>query len=334
MDGEPLIFALGASAALGERVAAHLGLACAPLEERDFEDGEHKTRPMCSVRERDVFVIHSLYGDTRHTVDDKLCRLLFFIGALKDSSAARVTAFAPYLAHARKDRKTQPRDPVTTRYVARLFEAVGVDRVVTLDVHNLAAYQNAFRCVTENLEAKRLFVGHFAARLAGEEIVVVSPDAGGVKRADQFRASLAAALGRPVGAAFAEKHRAGGVVRGEALVGSVEGRVAIIIDDLISSGTTLARTAANCRAHGARAVHAAATHGLFMSGADAALSDPALDGVVVTDTVEPFRVESAQLRAKLTVLAVDSLMADAIDRLHRGGSITELLSDPPAVAGD
>ncbi len=326
MNDEPLIFALGASAPFAERVAARLGLACSALEERDFEDGEHKTRPMCSVRDRDVFVIHSLYGDARHTVDDKMCRLLFFIGALKDSSAARVTAVAPYLAHARKDRKTQPRDPVTTRYVARLFEAVGVDRVVTLDVHNLAAYQNAFRCVTENLEARGLFVEHFAASLGDEEVVVVSPDAGGVKRADHFRSSLADALGRPVGAAFAEKHRAGGVVRGEALVGEVDGRVAIIIDDLISSGTTLARTAANCRAHGARAVHAAATHGLFMSGADAALSDPALDRVVVTDTVEPFRVESAQLRAKLTVLPVDALVAEAIDRLHRGGSITELLA--------
>ena len=326
MNDEPLIFALGTSAAFAGRVAARLGLACAAIEERDFEDGEHKTRPMCSVRDRDVYVIHSLYGDTRHTVDDKLCRLLFFIGALKDSSAARVTAVAPYLAHARKDRKTQPRDPVTTRYVARLFEAVGVDRVVTLDVHNLAAYQNAFRCVTENLEARALFVEHFAASLGDDEVVVVSPDAGGVKRADHFRSSLADALGRPVGAAFAEKHRAGGVVRGEALVGDVDGRVAIIIDDLISSGTTLARTAANCRAHGARAVHAAATHGLFMSGADAALSDPALDRIVVTDTVEPFRVESAQLRAKLTVLPVDALVAQSIDRLHRGGSITELLA--------
>jgi ribose-phosphate pyrophosphokinase len=326
MRREPMIFALGATRSLGERVATRLGVQCAALEERDFEDGEHKTRALCSVRGRDVFVIHSLYGDPRQSVDDKLCRLLFFIGALKDSSAARVTAVAPYLAHARKDRKTQPRDPVTTRYVACLFEAVGTDRVVTIDVHNLAAYQNAFRCVTENLEARKLFVAHFAAGLGDEQVVVVSPDAGGVKRADHFRTSLADALGRPVGAAFAEKHRAGGVVRGEALVGEVDGRVAIIVDDLISSGGTIARTAANCRAHGARAVHAVATHGLFMQGADAALSDPALDRIVVTDTVEPFRIESAQLRAKLTVLPIDALVADAIGRLHRHESITDLLA--------
>src|SRR5512135_3205205 len=144
MAPEPIhLFALNASRAFGERVAQRLGMPLSPHEERDFEDGEHKARPLASVRGADVFVIQSLYGEPGQGVNDKLCRLLFFIGALRDASAGRVTAVVPYLCYARKDRKTQARDPVTTRYVAALFEAVGTDRVLTLDVHNLAAFQNA-----------------------------------------------------------------------------------------------------------------------------------------------------------------------------------------------
>ncbi|HJV51309.1 MAG TPA: ribose-phosphate diphosphokinase [Noviherbaspirillum sp.] len=321
------LFALEGSRPFGEQVARHLGLVLAPHEEREFEDGEHKARPLASVRGADVMVIHSLYGDAHQSGNDKLCHLLFFIGALKDAAAARVTAVVPYLAYARKDRKTKPRDPVTTRYVAALFEAVGVDVVMTMDVHNLAAYQNAFRCRTEHLEANGLFVAHFAPLLRQQEVVVVSPDAGGIKRAEQFRQRLAAALNEPVGAAFAEKHRSEGKVSGELLVGEVAGRTAVIIDDLISSGTTLARTARACRERGAARVWAAATHGLFMDDAPAVLSDAALEQLVVVDTVPPFRLGAGPLREKLTVLDSTRLFAEAIRRLHEGGSLTALLQE-------
>src|SRR3990167_755469 len=190
MNHELTLFALDDSREFGERVSRHLNLGLGAHEQREFEDGEHKTRPLISVRGKDVFVVQSLHADHHQSVADKLCRLWFFIGTLKDASAARVTAIVPYLAYARKDRKTQPRDPVTTRYVAALFEAVGVDCVVTLDVHNLAAFQNAFRCRTEHLEANRLFVRHFVALVREREVVVVAPDAGGIKRAEHFRLSL------------------------------------------------------------------------------------------------------------------------------------------------
>lgn len=321
----PLVFALDGSRAFGEQVGSSLGLALSLHEEREFEDGEHKARPLVSVRGRDVFVIHSLYGDGQQSGNDKLCRLLFFIGALKDAGAARVTAVAPYLAYARKDRKTQPRDPVTTRYVAALFEATGTDTVMTMDVHNLAAYQNAFRCATENLEANKLFAAHFSPLLHGKEVVVVSPDAGGIKRAERFRQHLAHAIGRPVAAAFAEKHRSLGVVSGDMLVGDVDGRTAVIIDDLISSGTTIARTAKSCRERGAQQVYAAASHGLFMGNAETVLSGAVLDGIVVADTVPPFRLNDGPLKSKLTVLGSTALFAEAIRRLHEGGSVTELL---------
>jgi ribose-phosphate pyrophosphokinase len=321
------LFALDASRPYGERVAAALKLTLARHEEREFEDGEHKGRPLENVRDRDVYVIHSLYGEPGMSANDKLVRLLFFIGALKDASATRVTAVCPYLAYSRKDRRTKPRDPVGSRYVAQLFEAVGTDRVVTLDVHNLAAYQNAFRIPAEHLEARGLFVAWFAARLQDADIVVVSPDAGGVKRADAFRESLARALGRTVGSAFMEKRRSAGVVSGEAVVGEVGGRTAIIIDDLISSGTTLARAAAACKALGASRVFAAASHGMFAGAAPEMLANPALEKVLVADSIPPFRLPPEMLGRQVEVLDSAPLFAEAIRRLHSGGSLVELLQN-------
>lgn len=318
------LFALDASRAFGERVSGHLGIPLSAHEEREFEDGEHKSRPLVSVRGRDVYAIHSLHAEPGLSVNDKLVRLLFFLGALRDAGAASATALAPYLCYARKDQKSKPRDPVTTRYVAGLFEAVGADRVVTLDVHNLAAFQNAFRCRTEHLEARKLFVAHFAALLGGEAAAVVSPDIGGVKRAELFRQALSRRLGRDIASAFMEKQRSGGVVSGDTLVGNVRGRAVVILDDLISTGTTLARAVSACHAAGATRIHAAASHGLFVGGAEALFANPALDRVVVTDSVPPFRLDDAA-RAKLTVLDAAALFAEAIRRMHAGGSLVELL---------
>jgi ribose-phosphate pyrophosphokinase len=320
-----VLFALGASGTFGEAVSEKVGVPLAAHEEREFEDGEHKARPLVSVRGCDAYVIHSLHGGQGASANDKLLRLLFFVGALKDAGAARVTAIAPYLAYSRKDRKTKPRDPVTTRYVAAMFEAVGTDCVVTMDVHNLAAYQNAFRCHTEHLEAARLFVAHFAPLLGAGEAVVVSPDAGGIKRAERVRTLLAAALGRPVGAAFAEKYRSSGTVSGDMLIGDVAGKAAIIVDDLISAGNTIARTVQACRARGATKVWAAATHGVFAPEANDVLGRAPLDGLAVTDTIAPVRIANPELRSRLTVLGTASLFAEAIARLHAGGSLVALL---------
>ncbi|QOY92772.1 ribose-phosphate pyrophosphokinase [Massilia sp. UMI-21] len=325
-DGAPLLFGLDGSRDLAGRVARVLGVSLAAHEEREFEDGEHKARPLESVRGRDAYVLHSLYGDAQRSANDKLCRLLFFIGALKDAAAGRVTAVVPYLAYARKDRKTQARDPVTTRYVAALFEAAGTDAVATVDVHNLAAFQNAFRCRTEHIEAGALFVGELAPRLAGREVVVVAPDEGGIKRADAFRQRLANALGRPVGVAFCEKYRSGGVLGGGLLAGEVGGRDALIVDDLIGTGATLARAAAACRAHGAAQVFAVATHGLFTGDAAALLADSAIAQTLVCDTVAPFRLGAAMGQARVRVLDCAGMLAAAIDRLHGGGPGT----GPPA----
>jgi ribose-phosphate pyrophosphokinase len=324
-EADPVLFALNATRELGLRVAGGLGIELSAHEERDFEDGEHKARPLVSVRRRSCYVVQSLHGGPEESANDKLCRLLFFLGALGDASAASVTAVVPYLCYARKDRKTKPRDPVTTRYVAALFEAVGVDQVVTLDVHNLAAFQNSFRCRTDHLLALPLFVGHFAPIAREQPVVVVSPDIGGAKRARGFGEALERAVEREVATAFVEKHRSGGVVTGGAFAGEVRDRVAIIIDDLISSGGTILRAARACRNLGARKVYAAATHGLFVDNAGLVIADDALEQVVVTDSVPPFRLDPAVMRDKLVVLDSAPLFAEAIRRIDQGGSLTELV---------
>jgi len=319
------LFALEGSRGFGQVAAEALGLSLARHEERAFEDGEHKARPLEAVRGKDVYVVHGLYGDHEQTANDKLVRLLFFVGALKDAAADRVTAVVPYLAYARKDRQTKPRDPVTTRYVGTLFEAAGVDAVVTMDVHNLAAYQNAFRCRSEHLEARKPFVERLLPLLGDRPAAVVSPDAGGVKRAERFRQGLSAALGDDVGSAFMEKQRSEGVLSGRAVVGDLEGRTAIIVDDLIASGGTLARGARACMERGAVDVIAAATHGLFVGDADRVLADPNLSRVMITDTVPPFRLRSGAARDKLYIVPVAPVFAEAIRRMHQNGSIVELV---------
>jgi ribose-phosphate pyrophosphokinase len=322
---EIALFALRSGRAFGLRVAEELGHRLADHEEREFEWGQHKARPLESVRGKDVYVVQSLHGDAEQSTNDKLCRLLFFLGALRDSDAGRVSAVVPFLCYSRKEVKTKPRDPVTTRYVAALFEAVGVDRVVTLEVHNPAAFQNAFRCRTEHLEAHGLFGAFFAERFADRDVAVVSPDVGGIKRADRYRRALEHRLARPLADGFVEKHRSAGVVSGERLVGEVAGRTVLLVDDMISAGTTLARASEACRKAGAREVVAAAAHGAFVPAASRVLADAPLDRIVVLDHIPPDALEPALVEAKLTLLDAASLVAEAIRRMHGGGSLVELL---------
>ena len=316
------LFALAATADLGRAVADALGVPLAAHEERGFEDGEHKVRPLDDVAGNDVYVVQSTHGDQNESANDKLVRLAFFIGALKDAGASRVTAVIPYLAYARKDRRTKPNDPVTTRYVAQMLESVGTDCIVTLEVHNPAAFENAFRCRSVALTATPLFINYVKAHLAKDELAIVSPDAGGMKRAELLREALETAFGRAVGNGLAEKHRSAGVVSGDLFAGDVRGRIALIVDDLISTGGTLLRSAKSARAAGAGGVLALVTHGLFMAGSAALLADPAIDRVIATDSVPPFRLKAAS--DKLVTLPCGPLLAEAIRRLHENRGLTGL----------
>ncbi len=310
------LFGIESTRAFAERLAGRLELGLSAHEEREFADKEFKIRSLESVRGQCTVVVQTLDTTARYSAADKVCRLAFFIGSLKDAGASDVVAVAPYLAFARKDRRTKLRDPITTRYVAAMLEAVGLDMIVTADVHNLAAYENAFRCRKENLQAASLFVGHFASIASPDErVVVLSPDAGGVKRARAFVELFDRATGRITELAFMEKKRSEGQVSGEAFAGDVDGATVIVIDDLISGGTTMARAAQACTSRGARRVHCAATHAVFSHDTPATLNIPGIESVVVTDTVA---LESAQRGAfggKLEVLDSTGLFSDALRRL-------------------
>jgi ribose-phosphate pyrophosphokinase len=322
----PMLFAPDArNGGVWTQLAGHLHRTLARLEYRRFEDGEHKSRPLDSVRERDVYLLQSFYGDADDSPNDKLIRSLWLAGALRDAGASRVTLVAPYLCYARKDRRTQLRDPVSSRYLAQLIEAMGIARVVTLDVHNLAAFENAFRIPTEHLSALTLFMPPLVSLLGAAEVVVVSPDAGGIARAEALRSRLERQSGRAVGRAVMEKQRSGGVLSGDHLAGDVAGRVAVLIDDLVSTGATLGRAVRACRAHGATRVYALATHALLAAGAADTLAGMPLDALLLTDSLPP-RELPASLQEKVRWLPVAPLLAAVVQRLHDGGSVAELLA--------
>ncbi len=315
-----LIFGLDRDEPLAGAIAAALDERLAPHEDRAFEDGEHKWRPLVDPRGDDAYLVASLHGGPRESPQDKLVRLLTMAATLRDHGAARVTAVVPYLAYARKDRRTKPFDPLALRYLAQWVEASGVAQLIALQPHDVAAFENAFRCPVRALDAHPSFdaaVDAIAGGAAGG-LVVASPDPGGVKRAQLWREALEARLAAPVGFAMVDKRRSAGVVSSERLVaGEVQGRTVLLLDDLIASGETMQRAAQALRAAGAHEVLAFAAHGLFVGRAAQALDDPAITRVVVTDSVPAFRLPAdTPLRRKLLVASSVTLLADAIRESH------------------
>lgn len=307
-----LLFALNASSALGAAIADRLGCSLAAHEEREFAFGEHKCRPLVSVWDENVFVLSSLHGDPRRSVNDKICRLLFFVGALKDAGARRVTAVVPYIAYSRKDCRTKARDPVTVRYLASALQTVGTDCVVTVDVHSPAALENAFRGPVLNLHTSSLFAEHFHQTSGGEIDTIVSPDLGGVKGVRRVVDAYVAVAKHPVKLAVVDKTRSEGQLGGFGLLGSV-GQHALIIDDMIGSGTTLCRAVAACLDAGARRVSVGATHGLFENGAPALFAQEGIDEIVVTDSVAIANLGLAAVQLeRIRILATAGLFAECL----------------------
>ena len=309
------LFSLNESRGWALKLACELKTEIASHEERTFEDGEFKIRALDRVRGEHVFVCESLAADASLSVSDKLCRLAFFCGSLRDAGAERVTAVVPYLAFWRKDRRTKANDPIATRYVARMLEAVGIDGLLTLEVHSPAALDNAFTVPTEALESAPLFATQFAS-LAGADakLVVLSPDAGGTHRVHAFASLLEAHTGRSVSVALMDKQRSEGRVSGDLFAGDVRDADVIIFDDLIASGATIARAAAAAHARGARAVHAAAAHGVFAPGAVAMLNGAGLKTLTLANSVGDERRRCDGLQPVLLVLDCAPLLSRAIER--------------------
>lgn len=341
-----LLYALDAHQPLFAEVASCLQQGIALHEERVFEDGECKLRPMTDPGGQDVYVMQSLHGEPDCSAHDRLWRLWTFAATLRDHGAARVTAVIPYLAYARKDRRTKPFDPLSLRHLAQLFEAAGVQRLIALEVHDAAAFENAFRCPTVHVRASGVFDALFSDPLwsvspvaperskpelaqAAQTVspiapgparwVVASPDPGGVKRAQLWRESLQIRLGYELGFAMLDKRRSAGVVSTQDLVaGDVKAAQVLLYDDLISSGGTVRRAAQVLRTHGADRVVAVAAHGLFAQHAQDLLAEPALDAVVVSDSVPGMRrCAAAQGAGRLRVMSAAASLARAIESVSR-----------------
>ncbi|MDH2351918.1 ribose-phosphate diphosphokinase [Bradyrhizobium sp. SSUT112] len=309
---KPFIFAYDAGRPEAEGIAGCLGTSLAEHEERIFQDGERKVRPLVDPRGRDALVVQSLYDGPSRSVHDKLCDALLFAGTLKDSGAARVILIAPYLCYARQDRRTKPGEPLSLRYVAQLIEAAGVDAIVTLDVHNPAAFENAFRIPTANIECTELFAAHFGKALADQDIEVISPDIGGVKRAERFRDALSMTMNEDVELGTLGKRRLDHIVSDEETPSGVRERTVVIFDDMIASGSTMLRAVKACRRGGAAYVILAATHGLFLPGAQKLVASSLVDRIIISDTIPPFRLDAGLVTEKVTILSASQSIADGI----------------------
>lgn len=312
-----LIFSLPAGREFAECVANCLHGELAPLEERQFEDGEFKIRPLTEVRNRTAVVLQSLCSHGALSVNDVLLRVLFLLATLRDAGAAQVHLVAPYFCYGRKDRRTQAQDPLSLRYIAQLVEAVGVHSVTTLEAHNPAAFENAFRIPVIHLTGNSLFSEYFSAQTGKHNLTVATPDIGGARRAEALRSALGTRLGMTVGSAMVPKQRSGGVVSGGAACGEIRDRQVIILDDMIVSGTTVLRAAGALQRAGAREMVVAATHAVFAENAVAALGNPVIEHIVVTNSV-PLPVAAIdKLGQRLRILDLAPLIADAVRSLTR-----------------
>jgi ribose-phosphate pyrophosphokinase len=328
----PALVALSESRDLAAAVAREADLPVVPIEERPFEGGEFKLRPLESVRGRQVFALQALAGTDDAPAASRLLRLLFLLLGLRDAGADSRVAVLPYFPFARKDRRTQIRDPVTSRYVAELLEAARADCIISLDVHNPAAFDNAFRVPTIHLTALPLLADHFARAIsAGAGLTVVSPDVGGIKRAQIFRELIAGRTGREIDLAFIEKRRAKGNVSSGRLAGEVAGRAVIVVDDLCATGGTLIRAAETCRRAGAVASHVAVTHTPLAAGLEALMAAEPITSITVTDSVGIAfpATRSPPDSGKLVTLSVAALIGQTLRRMVTGKPIAPLLESWP-----
>jgi ribose-phosphate pyrophosphokinase len=313
VDEEFLVFAGSGSAKLGPAVAAYLGCSLGKSEVLRFSEGNLFVRVLQNVRGRDVFLIQG----TAFPANDNFMELLFWIDAFKRASAASVTAVVPYFSYAKGDKKDEPRVSIRARVCADAIQAAGADRVVTLDLH-APQVQGFFHIPVDDLYAMPLLCTEILAS-GLDNIVVVAPDAGAVKRARQWAERLKAPT------AIADKRRVDHTESAEvvALIGPVEGRNALIVDDFTISAGTLISAAEVLLQHGAASVNAAVTHGLLTAEANERLDNSQIARVFITDSVE---TQPAGLSAKVEVVSVASLFGEAIRRIAQRESISVLFT--------
>ncbi|MGP1309300.1 MAG: ribose-phosphate diphosphokinase [Phycisphaerales bacterium] len=308
------IFAGRNSRPLAERICGSLDLPLGHARTESFPDGELLVRLDEDVRGRDCFVVLS----TCAPVNENLVELLIFMDSLRRASAARITAVIPYFGYARQDRKDEGRTPITAKLVANLITKAGADRVLAIELH-AAQIQGFFDLPVDHLSGSPVFIEYFeSVRDELEELVLVSPDVGNVKVANTYANLLGADL------AIIDKRRmSGSEVVVKNLIGSVEGRTVLMMDDMVATGGTVCEAAKLVRERGAKKVWVGATHPVFAGLASQRLADAPIDRVIVTDTI-PCGGRLDPIKDKLVELSVDNLLGQAIHRIHHNMSVSAL----------
>lgn len=297
---------------LAEAIAAYLSVPLAKASVRRFSDMEVFVEIHENVRGEDVFVIQS----TSYPANDHLMELLVCIDALKRSSARRITAVLPYFGYARQDRKPGPRTPISAKLVANLITAAGANRVLTLDLH-AGQIQGFFDIPTDNLMAGPVLTADIKQHLQGDDLMVVSPDVGGVVRARNIAKRIDADL------AIVDKRRErAGVSEVMNIIGEVEGRRCILVDDIVDSAGTLCNAAEALKKHGAKAVYAYVSHGVLSGGAVARVTASQLEGLVITDSI--LATEAVRLARNIRQVSIAPLIGEAMRRISEETSVSSL----------
>ena len=326
LSHNPLVFSGNSNRSLAEDIAKRLKLHVGKSLVDRFKNEETRIEIGENVRGSEVFVVQSICksADGKIGVNDALMELLLMIDALRRASAARITAVIPYYGYAKQDKKTKGREPISAKVVANLLKVVGAKRLVTMDLH-AAQIQGFFDMPVDNLMAMPVLCNYLKKEgLCKDRVVVVSPDAGGVHRAELFAKRLESSL-----AIVFKRRPEPDVSEVTDIVGDVKGKIAVVVDDMISTGGTLAKAAEAIKARGATQVYTVATHGIFAGDAVRVLEDSAIEKIVITNTI-PFADIDAH--PKFAQLSIAQTFADTISRITTNRSVSALFDgeDPAA----
>lgn len=295
---------------LANRIADYLGIDVGQIERRRFSDGEFWVKYQENIRGKDIFLIQPT-----HPPADNLLELLIMIDAARRASAARITAVIPYFGYARQDRKDQPRVAITARLIANILEAATADRILSMDLHT-AQLQGFFDIPVDHLFASYVFLKHFR-RISGDNLVIVSPDVGGIAMARAYAQRLGAGL------AFIDKrrhrHNESEVMN---LIGDVSGKRILIVDDMVDTAGTLCKSIKELQKRGCGPIHIACTHALLSGSAMERLRDVEIEEFIVADTV-PLHQEARE-SGMFTELSTAEVFGEAIRRIHYGESLSVL----------
>lgn len=305
------IFAGNSNLPLANKISEYLSKPLGRMKVNRFSDGEIQVEIHENVRRQEIYVIQS----TSYPVNDNLVELLLLIDAFKRSSASKITAVIPYFGYSRQDKKVSPRVPISAKLVADLLECTGVHRVITMDLH-AGQIQGFFNCPVDNLYSAPVIIDDIKTRFP-ENLVVVSPDAGGVERARAYAKRLHAGL------AIVDKRRsAPNQAKAMAIIGDVQDKIAIIIDDMVDTAGTLTEASGVIVENGAKAVHAYCTHPVLSGPAIDRINKSSLSSLVATDTIS--LSEEAKQCDKIKTLSIAKLVGEAIVRSYRGDSVNSL----------